>query len=637
MHNPVPSRVAEFLREIAPFSLLQPEVLGELCQKVVIRYALPPEFIFREGDAPGRFVYIVHEGSVILEAGSGEHAVLQEQCGEGDLFGIRPVVAGDQYQLSARVAEETLLYQVGVEDLKQIMQNHPEVSWYLAQHFAGRVYRNFQIPPGKGKGPGADTFMELSSITFSKSPITCAAGTTIRDAATKMRTHNIGSMIVADSRLRPIGILTDRDLRNLVVTGDVPGDQPVGSIMSSPVITKHPQATLAEVQIAMLRNQVHHILLTEDGTPESRVVGVVSEHDLLVQQGYHPAILLREARRCVDGEGLRRIRSQAERWMQRQLAQGTGIALVAEVMTEVNDALTTRAIDLSFEKLDLATRLPGDLRWCWLSLGSGGRGEQLLRTDQDHALVFLCPEDCAPEPAREQLLRLAREASTLLESCGYTACPSDMMASNARWCNTLTEWKGLFSGWIREPTESHLMYSSIFFDFRPVCGDKDLALELAGHIRDEIREKEIFLHFLAKAAIHTPPPLTFFRHFLVEKKGDHRDQFDLKARALMPLVDAARVLILAKGEPTTRNTGERFGFLAREEPQNRELFEQASSILEFLLRLRTEQGLIMPGTGRYIDPKELGRIDRLLLRNSFRVISDLQELIRVRFQLSVFM
>lgn len=639
MPNPVSSRIAEFLKEIAPFSLLKEVELARLCEKVVIRYAMPPEVIFRKGDLPGEFVYIVHEGAVNLEAGTGENVVLREQCGEGDLFGLRPVIAGDNYQLTAEVIEETLLYQVRVEDLKQMMRDEPEVTWFLAQQFAGGVYRNFQRSSGSTHGDGSnpEPFMELSSMEFSKSPITCSPEAVIRDVAVKMRIHNIGSMIVADSMMRPIGIVTDRDLRNDVVTGDVSMDLPVKSIMSAPVITSHPGTCFAAIQIAMMRHQVHHICLTEDGTAGSRIVGVISEHDLLVQQGYHPAILLREIKRCKEGDALRRVRSQAEIWMERQLAQGTHVFLVSEVITEINDALTARAIELSLEEVDQSILVKEKVKWCWLSLGSAGRGEQLLRTDQDHALVYTCSDEEASGDVRDHLLSVAREASLLLEECGYPFCPSDMMASNPKWCLTLEAWKDQFAQWIHEPTEENLMYCGIFFDFRPVYGDVPLAEELGGHICDEIDRKDIFLPFLAKAAIHTPPPLTFFRNFLVEKRGEHKDRFDLKARALMPLVDAARMLILEKGKLSIRNTGERFQYLADTEPQNRELFDQATGILDILMRLRAEQGIAHMDQGRYVDPKNLDKIERFLLRNSFQVISDLQELLSVRFRLSAFM
>jgi CBS domain-containing protein len=205
-----------------------------------------------------------------------------------------------------------------------------------------------------------------------------------------------------------------------------------------------------------------------------------------------------------------------------------------------------------------------------------------------------------------------------------------MMASNRQWCLSLSEWKAQFSRWLAEPDPRAVMLTTIFFDFRPVIGDASLAEQLRAHIAGELPRAALYLSALAKNACENPPPLGFFRQFMVEKDGEHRTHFDLKARAMMPLADAARVLWLQHALPEAYSTPERFEVLARLEPAQEQLFREAARSYEVLLRYRA----LAAASGQPLDPEKLSKIDRQLLRSSFQPIHDLQELLQVRFQTS---
>ena len=147
----------------------------------------------------------------------------------------------------------------------------------------------------------------------------------------------------------------------------------------------------------------------------------------------------------------------------------------------------------------------------------------------------------------------------------------------------------------------------------------------------------LFLNFLGINALKNPPPLSFFRQFLVERDGEHKDQFDIKARAMMPLVDAARLLILSKKIDTSKNTITRFEKLAELEPQNIDVYMACISAFKNLLRYRTQQGLLHKNSGRFIDLSSLNKANRLELKSCFKAVQEIQELIQTRFKLSHFM
>lgn len=643
MKNTIALRIFDFLKNYPPFSLLEQETLLTLCEEAIVSYRRAGETIFKQGDQSGKHIYVVREGAVHLIREEAQDAkTLIDQCDEGDLFGVRPLLTGQPYLLTAEAVEETLLYAINIRALDEILKHRPKAAYYLAASFAagyqktvsGDLKHKIFLEEYEAFNSGLN-LVEIQSMSHSKAPVTCRASESIRRAAIRMSEKEVGSIIIVDENLHPLGIVTDKDLRKKVATGKVSLDKPVSVLMSSPVITARPKVTIADVQMEMIKHKIHHLCLTQDGTDQSPVIGVLSEHDLLVLQANNPAVLIREARRAENGKGLGAIRDRAEELLKKYIYQEVNIAFISSVMTEINDALIARAAQLAELELEAENQPKPKAEYCWLALGSEGRGEQLLRTDQDNALIFEnVPEADHPE-VEAYYGRLAKRITRLLHEAGFEYCPGEMMASNSKWRASLDQWKRQFSRWIDEPTPKAVMLCTIFFDYRPVYGKKELAEALGEHIFMALKERSVFLAFLARDALLNPPPLTFFRNFVVEKGGEHKHEFDLKLRAMTPLIDAARVLILDKRIAKINNTILRFEKLAELEPQNRELFEQAAAAYEILMRYRTLKGLEKSDSGRYFNPSELSKLERLQLRNSFRPIRELQSLLRVRFQLSL--
>ena len=641
MENTIPRRVYDFLKEFPPFNLLSPDMLMRISERVLVQYRQPDEVIFQQGDAPGSHIYIVREGAVHLLLEQNGQPVLVEQCDEGDVFGIRPLLASESYALTAQVVEESLIYAIDVKGFREALENNPKVAFYLARTYAAGVGKKYRresksmlfLDQDKSMEAGFP-LVEIQSLEKSKDPVTCLPDTLIREAAGIMSRHHVGSVIVVNKERQPVGIVTDKDLRAKVATGLVSLEKPVTEIMSSPVITVGPNITVADVQIEMVKNRINHLCITEDGTDGTSVMGVLSEHDLMVVQGNNPALLIREVRRCRDGKALRHIRERAEGLLKKYIYQEVAIAFIATVMSEINDELISQTIRLCQEEMDKEGHERPGAEFCWIALGSEGRQEQLLRTDQDNALIFEDVPEEEYKPTKDYFLRLAEKVTRMLNDVGYEYCPGDMMASNPSWCLSLEEWKGQFSKWIFEPSPKAVMFCTIFFDYRPIFGKKELSFQLTEHIFKIIEGQEIFLGFLAKDALQNPPPLTFFRNFVVENSGEHKHEFDIKARAMMPLADAARVLILDAKVGKINNTFRRFEKLAELEPANQELYELAADAYEILMRYRALQGLRNKDSGRFFNPSELSKMERVNLRNCFQPIKELQSLLSTRYQLA---
>lgn len=641
MSQSITQRISDFLIQHLPFRFMSEADVLAIAKQATIIYKAEEEVLFEQGKETHPYFYIVKEGAVHLLRYEGENFLLVDTCDEGDVLGLRPLLADQHYGLQARTVEPSLIYGIDLEQFRPMMAKYAEVSFYLAKIFAKGLHHNYEDSYRNihffQQGAGAQIdLLETQQLKPHRSPVVCSVNHSIKEAALEMQAQGVSSIVVVNGQQHPIGIVTDKDIRNRVATGKFTIDMTIGAIMSQPVLTVEAALSLAEIQIAMITHRLHHLVQTVDGTTDSPIVGVITEHDLLVLQANNPAALIRRIKHSKNREDLKEVRLVAEQLLQKYLDQKVSIDFTATILSEINDALIVQIIKQQLAALEAESIERPAGNFCWLSLGSEGRQEQLLRTDQDNALVYTVPNGAEKETTKAYYLELARRVTADLNYCGFEYCPAEMMASNPKWCLSLQEWKTKFGAWMREPGSKEILMSSIFFDFRPVAGDFKLSKELKTFILDHVDNRTPFLNFLAKDAIQNPPPLSFFRNFVVEKGGAHVDSFDIKARAMMPLTDAARVLSLAAGQMEQSNTIDRFETLVDLEPQNAALYQQAADAYRILMQYRAKFGLLHHSSGRYLDPKALSKMERLQLRNSFQPIRELQTLLSTRFNLAFF-
>lgn len=645
MANVVVNRVKEFLKQYPPFSFLSEQMLQQVAQEVELMFYPEGEYLFFQGEPAKNFFFVVKEGFINLTENRNGVTHIMEYCDEGDVFGVLALLGKRPYVLNAFAAEDTLLYAIPVGIFEAILQENSKVSLYFAAGFAsGKVVVRSDLAQSQMAGRlfkqqvaenRITVFSEQLPFRYSTDVLTCRSGETIENAAKKMSERGVGSIVVVDENHHPLGIITDKDMRNRVLAAGRSPAQAVKEIMSQPLFTIDLACDFSSAYLAMIKNRIHHLIITEDGSPQSRVRGIASDHDILLSQGYSPTVIIHTLMKSWKVEELARLRGQAESLLITYLENEMSINFVSRIISEINDLLIQRAILIAKRKHDKHFQDVCDVNFCFLALGSEGRGEQLLRTDMDNALVYEDSESLNPERTRAYLLHIGQEVVDILTACGIQPCPADIMVNNPEWCQPLSVWKSYFERWILNPDPDALLKASIFFDYRPVFGPNALTDEITTHIYNLIGDRRIFINFLAKHALTNPAPLGFFRNFLVEKSGEHQDKFDIKLRAMMPLVDAARLLVLSHNVVGINNTFKRFERLAELEPQHREIFKEAGKAYEIFMRIRVAEGLKAGDSGRYIHPDHLGKLQRQLLKNAFVPIDELQKIIAVRFQLNI--
>jgi CBS domain-containing protein len=638
MKNSIAERIADFLQKHPPFCNLSLLDLVAISKESQVLYLEKKEVLFNVNDEPHPFFYVVKEGAVALSVVYDGEQLLIDECDEGDILGLRPFFAKDAYLMTAEASEESLLYAIPIGVFKPYIFENVEVSSFLLESFASNT-RNPHDKENKGKlisesviyNEREDAIQYFKPISYTAQPITANRFDSVKSIAETMTQHKIGSVIIQENRL-PIGIITDKDLRSKIATGLFSIQATAEEIMSVPVVTVPSNGSVAETQLMMLQHDVGHLCVTFDGTRESEIIGIISEHDVVVAQANNPGVLVKQIKRAESAEELKAVRLNLSKLIQNALSENIPIAHLCQIVGEINRAITSRAIELSINKIGEEPAVA----FAWLNIGSQGRKEQLLLTDQDNALVF---EDVAEErysDVKKYFIELADKVTSILNIVGYEFCPADMMASNPLWCKSLKEWNAQYNTWIHSPAEKGILMCSIFFDYDFVYGDKELVDSITANILKNVDKNQIFFAYLGRDALKNPAPLGFFRQFLVEKDGEHKDTFDVKSRGLMPLIDAARLLSLNQKITVVNNTLARFKELAVLEPQNAATYEACSEAFSVLLKFRTQEGFVSDSGGRYLDLNKLTKLDKVKLKNAFHPISDVQEILKTRFQLTYF-
>lgn len=624
MANSIQHRIAEFVKLYPPFDRMTEQELERVALDANVEYYGPNEQIFKEGSGVTSFFYIVRKGSVRIHHNDADETLV-DLCDEGDVFGVRPLLANEPYLASASSVEETLLYAIPVETGLQILKNNPEVGIYLARGYAsGMPMSREQRRTGVQNLKATSDVPDEIPASNSNRIISCSATTSIREATETMTVENVASIVVVNQHGHPIGIMTDSDLRRKVVSQGLDITSKVESIMAKPVVTVAPTISHSEALILMMNHGVHHLCITEDGKNSSRAIGVIAERDLMLDQGLHPAVIVKFIRLASSLTDLVSYRLKLDALLQKYMQRDTPVEHVAKISAAIADAVVNRIIQL-FQ----AQNGEAPCAFSWIALGSMGRVEQILKTDQDHALIV---QKELSDTEASYFENMATEVSNGLEKWGLSTDIAGISATNRSHALSLKAWKLKFTDWLKNPQPENILNSAIFFDFRHVAGDIELVDELKSYLKEIALPTSLFFPMMAADALNVAPPLSFFRQFVVEKNGEHKDEFDLKRRVLLPFCDIARLLCLHSAILESSSTIDRYNVLSKSDKANASLFEEAARSYAWLLKLRWIKGTENGNDGRFIKPSHLSKRERQTMREIFSLLSDLEQIVRVRFR-----
>ena len=637
--NTIAEHIADFLKEYQPFDNLTFQELSEIASSIRVVNLEKHKTLFQIDDSLHDSFYVVASGVINLSVIADAEETLLNKCHEGDIFGLRPFFAKNNYMMTAKAREESIVYAIPIATFRPFVANNSEVLDFLLESFASNSNNYKDKENLRGKLISDNVFYSdqqsemqyFQSLSYNKAPLTTTTNDIVSEVAQVMTNNLVNSIIIIENDM-PIGIVTHTDMCTKIATGRFPISATIDKIMSSPVLTVVENVSLAEAQLLMIKNNVTHLCVTADGTNKSMVKGIISEHDLIVAQASNPGVLIKEIKRSQTAKDLKQVRDRLTDLIQNSIHKNIPLSHVNNIASEVNLAIIKRSVELSI--LDLGSP---PARFAWLSIGSQGRKEQLLLTDQDSILIF---EDVTPEKYREvkdYFLKLGRRTTVTLEKVGYAFCPNGHMGSNMLWCKSLTDWTKQYSSWMNTPGENSNDLSSIFFDFEIAFGEPKIEEAIENVIFQNAKNNALFFDFLGNDALRKNAPLSFFKKFIVEEEeGPNKNKFDIKTRALMPLIDGARLFALSFNIKGVNNTYFRFKQLAIVDPKNAEIYLNCADAFLTLSKFRTIEGMKNDDSGQYINLNELTKIEREKLKNAFAPMRELEELIKSKFQLTQF-
>jgi CBS domain-containing protein len=444
----------------------------------------------------------------------------------------------------------------------------------------------------------------------SRPPVAVTPDTSVAQAARAMRDGEASAALITGE---PAGIVTHRDLGERVLAAGVEPSTPVRAVMSTPLERFPHSMPVFEALRRMLELEVHHLPVTR----RERVVGILRDTDLLRHQLRSPLPVLDRIEAMhrladVPRDYSREVASVAETLF----AGGLGVAQIGGVLAALSDALTRRLLTLAERELG-----PPPCQYSWIVLGSEGRREQVLLSDQDNALVYLADG----REARPYFRSLAGLVVDALIEAGFPRCPGDYMATT--WCKPLAEWEALFGQWVEVPEPQALLEAQIFLDFRGLHGG--LSLEPLDRILVAGGRRALFLHNLARAVLRFRPPLGPLGRI---RTAD--GWVDLKAGGIGAIVMLARLYALAGGS-AARSTLERLETAADAGQLSRAGAEILAESFRLLTRLRLQEQVRSLHRGEEpsnrVRPDALSPLERRRLVESLRAVRKQMDAAALRF------
>ncbi|MCF8029399.1 MAG: DUF294 nucleotidyltransferase-like domain-containing protein [Desulfohalobiaceae bacterium] len=611
-----------FLQQVQPFDLLPEKELEYVAKSLSRSHQYKDMTLFVQSTTIIDYIHIVLDGKLEQFIQEEGEKLLRAYISEKQIYGGLSILFNSGVSIrTVKTLEDTAFYRLPKDVFLDLCTRYPDFTRHFSENFQKNMlqqpYVSFIAKSARAGEAGAQPGFLNQSLTniFSREIVSCGEKASAREAAQQMTEHRRSAIVILDEENRYKGLLTDHDLREKVIARGLSPETAVKEIASSPLITLPSNSRVFEAILLMMQHDIKHLAVTEDS---SKLLGIATEEDLLLTQGRSPVFLMHELQHSQSIQEIAARYSQLPGLIRSLLDSGAKAEHLNRIITAISDAILNRVMEFA-----LAETGPPPVPFAFMLLGSEGRREQTLKTDQDNAIVFEDVPDSSLEQTQRFFLRLGELVSEWLNEIGIAYCEFDIMARNPDWCQPLRVWKQYFHKWIRAAEPENLLQASIFFDFLHGYGDSRLTEELQDSLFASLAGWKGFYRHLAENALHFKPPLDFFGNLVLQSKGEHKNTLEIKTPMRL-IVDFARIYALQYQLRQT-NTLERLremnlrGVL---EQQDAEELEHAYSYL-MQVRLAHQAARILEEQrppDNYVHPKRLTHIEQQALKESFKRI-----------------
>lgn len=588
-------RVADFLKQHAPFDVLPEEDLLELAGSGKVKFHESEEYVFRQGETAGPFLWMIQQGRVEVIDESGAQEQLRDVLGAGDLAGLERFGAGGVLPYAARTASDTILYGVAADLFEVAMARYPAVRRFVEAHTS--------VAGSWGSPRKSWLEAEAPSLDFLKVRLRIAP-------------QNATPVEMAEMALRsPSGFVAQMSGGRVTATGarellsgsrgvDVPE-------MAAPATTREAVRTL-------LGTGAETLAVME----QSELAGILTSAELAIFCGYDVARIVGEIRKAATVEEMTALLAQAARMVRNAVAQPDDVGDGAAIQTALTAALAEAAVRRAAIAAESAGIPAPRAPYGWVLFDAAARGDLLENALPVLAAIY-AGAGTDPEAVR-YFTTVAGGAAAWLHRCGVSGAGADWPVG-AQPAMPLAEWKRFYSETIRNPIGHDLYARRAFFDLAPLEGDTAVLDSLREHVASELRECSVTIPLLANDTLANLPPLTFFQGMVLELDGAQRASFDIAETVTIPIASAARVLALARGRLAPAGTLARLAMAADDEPEHTAIFREAAAAFRIGLYFQARNG------GPRIEPGHLEKHDQLLLKTAFSAIQRFLEFTVSRF------
>lgn len=627
-----------FLKGIVPFNLLHDDILhgvAELLEEVKFSKEAT---IYQQDISKLKGLDIIVKGQFeTFFLDSERNKRMPEILRPGNLYGGVSLLLNRKRSIRTVIVQKgTVIYFLPRAHFKELCRANEAFFHYFTTEYGRRMLDDEFAHFVKNSLPSSENYI-ISDQFFSrtietinlKKIFTCSSDTPIFEIARTMSQNKVGCLFITNERKELIGYVTDITLRENILANKVGSEEAIEKYVDNPIVSISEKAFVYEALLLMFRTKTRYILIRDDVD----IKGVLSRNKLLTDQAQSPFVFIQAVKLSTSVSELKRRWEKVPMIVFQLLDRGVKAEIVNQVITSISDTIAQNVIESVISEMG-----PPPAKFAFMVVGSEGRKEQTLKTDQDNAIIYEDKANEHREIVREYFLKFAAIVSERLDQIGFSFCTGGFMAKNPKWTHSLSHWKNNYKQWIERPIPESVMKFSTFFDCRFIYGDKKLVESLKEYLAEKLMEpNEMFFYNLGLNALQYEPPLTFFKNFRTFAVGEH-NVFDLK-KTMTPIVDLIRVYAL-KNKIFKTNTGERIHELYERKIFNEKEFLEILQAYYYLMamRLKRQAENIIKDRNEphnYLNPSTLTKIEQVTLKEIFKVIENFQLKIKIEFTKSL--
>ena len=599
------------LKEHLPFSFLGKEEQKIIEKSAQIVYYPQGTTLIATDQTPDRIYYIIK--GVVKAIANDE---LVDVYHQDDTFGGIELIEKQPSGCDYIVTEEMICYEISKEVFLQLCDSNQSFKSYF---FSSIVERIDMIKERRESAKTADLMVARIDRDILHPACIVEPDISVAEAVAKLESEGAAALLVDNAE--GYGIVTDMDLRKYILSQEKEEFMAVSQIQTFPAITVSEGELLFNALILMTGHSIKHIPVV-DGN--EKPVGILTLIDLLSYFSNQSHLITTQIENAEDIESVIDASKRIDVMVKTLHLKGIKSRYIAKMVSEVHKKMYARLFKLIFPR-------SWHEKCALLLLGSEGRGEQILKTDQDNALIF---ENGFEAEGKEEILPKFTEA---LEAIGFPRCKGNVMVINPRWAKEVDSYKADIEEWINHTESNGLMELSIFYDAFAVAGNKALFIELRDHLMAEVKQHQNFLPHFAKPIESFESPLGLFSRF-VSLERDHKNEIDIKKGALFAIIHGIRALALEHGITKT-NTTERIkalnnaGYMSKEDAVN--LMETLEVLMTFRLHARLQKLEEGRFPDNYIDLKRLSKLEKDTLKDALKIVEQFKKRVAYHFHLSM--